>query len=312
MKGLKKTSLIVLVAAIQPVWSSFSLNLSGPDWDYTAKDLANTTSEACRTAYSAQIDCDDTLLGYVASMRPAFDPTSNDLDRTCTTTCSDSLASYVQNVIDVCDQPGDLANEAAGSKSVEAKDPVALVGQIFQYTFAQNCKKDDTGYCTLQDGSIGDADDFSCDDKCTLMFYTNAHNYAASGWLFSYYYLVGESSWWEEEYSKGWKTAKSCGAKENLHPIASLPDGDVASSGIVGATGTTSASSTAETSGGSTSTPSLTATATSTTSPTSQSAPQTSTTATAATSSVSANEGVSKVASAGFAILACSLSLTWV
>lgn len=75
-------------------------------------------------------------------MRPAFDPTSDDLDRTCTTTCSDSLGSYIQNVIEVCDQPGDRANEAYGNL-VEAKDPVALVGQIFQYTFAQNCKKDE-------------------------------------------------------------------------------------------------------------------------------------------------------------------------
>lgn len=143
MQGIKKTSLLIIAAAIHPAWSSFSLNVSGPDWDYTVKDLANTTSEACQTAYSAQIDCDETLLGLVASMRPAFDPTSNDLDRTCTTTCNDSLASYIQNVIEVCDQPGDLANEAVSSNTVEANDPVALVGQIFQYTFAQACKKDE-------------------------------------------------------------------------------------------------------------------------------------------------------------------------
>lgn len=141
MAGFPKTAFLIL-AATRPAWSSFSLNVSGPDWAYTVKDLANTTSEACQTAYSAQIDCDDTLLGLVASMRPAFDPTSDDLDRTCTTTCSDSLASYIQNVIEVCDQPGDLANEAESSNTVAAKDPVALVGQIFQYKLVQSCKKE--------------------------------------------------------------------------------------------------------------------------------------------------------------------------
>lgn len=124
---------------IQPAWSSFSLNqISGPDWDFTTKDLANTTSEACQTAYGAQIDCDDILLGLVASMRPAFDPTSDDLDRTCTTTCSDSLVfihpEYHSSLRSTGHQ-GDLANEAAGN-AVEAKDPVVLIGQIFEYTFA--------------------------------------------------------------------------------------------------------------------------------------------------------------------------------
>ncbi|KUI67218.1 hypothetical protein VM1G_11517 [Cytospora mali] len=53
-----------------------------------------------------------------------------------------------------------------------------------------------TVYCSLQDGGeLGDADDFSCDDECTLIYYTNTHNYAASGWLFNYYYLVDQSSY---------------------------------------------------------------------------------------------------------------------
>lgn len=143
MARFQKILFVGFATAIQPVFSFFSLNVSGPDWDYTITDLANTTSEACQTAYSAQIDCDDTLLGLVASMRPAFDPTSDDLDRTCTTTCSDSLVSYIENVIEACDEPGDLANEAVTSNTVAAKDPVALVGQIFQYNLVQNCKKNE-------------------------------------------------------------------------------------------------------------------------------------------------------------------------
>jgi hypothetical protein len=123
--------------------ATFNLNTSGPDWDYTAKDLANTTSQSCKDAYSADIDCDATLLGLVASMRPGFQPGTSDFDNTCTSSCKDSLDTYVAGVQAACTAPGDKAQESVGGgDNVDMYlDPVAIVGQIFQYTFASDCAK---------------------------------------------------------------------------------------------------------------------------------------------------------------------------
>lgn len=123
--------------------ATFNLNVSGPDWDYTVKDLANTTSQACKDAYSVDIDCDETLLALVASMRPGFQPGPADFDNTCTTTCSDSLAAYVKGVQEACTAPGDKAQEEEGGGDYTDfyLDPVAIVGQVFQYTLAVDCRK---------------------------------------------------------------------------------------------------------------------------------------------------------------------------
>ncbi len=132
---------------------SFNLNTVGEDWSYTASDLANTTSQACKDAYSANIDCDYTLVGLVASMRPPFKPTSSDYDSTCTTTCSDSLASYMQGIEEACTLPGDKAqNSEEGGHDVYVGGTidladislasVSVIGEVFQYTFAQSCRKD--------------------------------------------------------------------------------------------------------------------------------------------------------------------------
>jgi len=123
--------------------AQFSLNISGPDWDYTVKDLAITTSQACKDAYSATIDCDPILLGLVASMRPAFNPTASDIENTCTPGCTASLAAYVQGVQETCTAPGDASLESPGSSNYTdyILDPVALVGQVFQYTLATTCRK---------------------------------------------------------------------------------------------------------------------------------------------------------------------------
>jgi hypothetical protein len=74
MKNLHGLSLFLSFFSIAS--ASFNLNTSGPDWDYTAKDLANTTSQTFKDAYSANIDCDPTLHCIVASMHPAFKPTA--------------------------------------------------------------------------------------------------------------------------------------------------------------------------------------------------------------------------------------------
>lgn len=130
------------VTLFRSVAASFNLNTSGPDWDYTAKELTDTTSQACRDAYSATIDCDSTLLGLVASMRPAFRPASSDLDNTCTDSCKSSLAAYIANVTAACSAAGDKAKESLGARGGFIYDAVQLVGQIFQYTYAADCRKD--------------------------------------------------------------------------------------------------------------------------------------------------------------------------
>jgi len=149
MKNLHRLSLFLSFSSIAS--ASFNLNTSGPDWDYTAKDLANTTSQTCKDAYSANIDCDPTLLGIVASMRPAFKPTSSDLDRTCTSACNASLVAYVESVQKACTAPGDKAQESVGGgDNVDMYlDPVEIVGQIFQYTFASSCGR---GYVNIITG----------------------------------------------------------------------------------------------------------------------------------------------------------------
>ncbi|KAM3066643.1 hypothetical protein ACMFMG_002355 [Clarireedia jacksonii] len=194
--------------------ASFSLNTSGPDWDYVAKDLANTTSASCITAYSAPIDCDATLLGLVASMRPAFDPTSTDLDNTCTTTCADSLTAYIAGVKKACTADGDAAQEYVGGDVNNGQKlvPVEVVGEVFEYFLKKSCRLDDDGnYCYLSSASRPPASKFSCSDTCQVSFYQMAHDYAASAYLFNYYWLVGQSDWWEEQYTIGWKRLQDCG-----------------------------------------------------------------------------------------------------
>jgi hypothetical protein len=132
--------LFALSAALGQASASFSLDVSGPSWDYTTKDLADTTSQACKDAYSASINCDETLLKIVASMDPDFNPQSSDLEAMCTTTCSDSLSQYVKTVKAACSNDGDLAGIASGNKYIY-EAPVATVGEVFQYKYGQSCAK---------------------------------------------------------------------------------------------------------------------------------------------------------------------------
>ncbi|KAG0649417.1 hypothetical protein D0Z07_4566 [Hyphodiscus hymeniophilus] len=193
--------------------ATFNLNTSGPDWDYTAKDLANTTSQACKDAYSADINCDPTLLGLVASMRPGFQPGPSDFDNTCTPTCSESLDTYVAGVQAACTAPGDKSQESVGGgDNVDMYlDPVEIVGQLFQYTFASNCAYSSNGsYCYFE--PTANADSFSCDDLCAMEFYKSAHDYPASAKMFNYYYLISRGSWWASEFATGWtRLTEVCG-----------------------------------------------------------------------------------------------------
>ncbi|KAA8568986.1 hypothetical protein EYC84_007955 [Monilinia fructicola] len=180
MKSTLLSSLIFLTtfSRVFNVNASFNLNTSGPDWDYVAKDLANTTSQACIAAYSTGIDCDATLLGLVASMRPAFKPTSTDFDNTCTTTCSDSLDAYLKGVQEACSAGGDAAQEYVGGSTPEALVPVEIVAQVFRNgTYCYNVT------------SSSSASSFSCDDECAGQEYQIAHDYPGSAYQFNYYWL---------------------------------------------------------------------------------------------------------------------------
>ncbi|KAH8816553.1 hypothetical protein F5884DRAFT_698017 [Xylogone sp. PMI_703] len=209
---MKNSALVSVLATCAGVaTATFNLNTSGPDWDYTASDLANTTSQACKDAYSADIDCDITLLGLVASMRPGFKPSSSDLDNTCTSTCQDSLAAYVKGVQAACTEPGDKAQESVGGgdNTDFYLDPVEIVGQLFQYTFASDCRKADNGsYCYFTD--VNPNADFDCSDKCAMEFYQAAHDYPASAKQFNYYFLISRGSWWADQFVEGWKTVEAC------------------------------------------------------------------------------------------------------
>lgn len=132
--------LFALSAALGQASATFSLNVSGPSWDYTTKDLADTTSQACKEAYSTSINCDETLLKIVASMDPDFNPQSSDLEAMCTTTCSDSLSQYVKKVKVACGLHSDLAGVASGNKEIY-QALVATVGEVFQYKYSQSCAK---------------------------------------------------------------------------------------------------------------------------------------------------------------------------
>lgn len=131
------------MALSSTVAASFSLNVSGPSWDFTTKNLKNTTSDACKAAYGAPIDCDETLLKLVASMDPSFKPDASDLAATCTPGCSSALDSYIDGVQKACSLPEDAAEEnSKTTKPYGYTDmPVEIVGQLFQYTFTSDCRQ---------------------------------------------------------------------------------------------------------------------------------------------------------------------------
>ncbi|KAJ5238785.1 hypothetical protein N7468_003404 [Penicillium chermesinum] len=203
--------LVALSAALGQAAASFSLNVSGPSWDYTTKDLADSTSQACKDAYSAAIDCDETLVKLVASLDPDFNPNAADLETTCTTKCSDSLAQYVKNVKAACDKDGDRAGLADGN-DLDYSAAVATVGEVFQYYYGEACAKNGSNYCYLTYSESQDwaKTDFPCTDECAVKFYENAHDQPGSGYFFSYFVLASQSSWWDGTFAGGYKTVEKC------------------------------------------------------------------------------------------------------
>ncbi|QSZ36946.1 hypothetical protein DSL72_009037 [Monilinia vaccinii-corymbosi] len=217
--------------------TSFNLNTSGPDWDYVAKDLAHTTSQACIAAYNADIDCDATLLGLVASMRPAFKPTSADFDNTCTTTCSDSVDAYLKGVQEACTADGDAAQEYVGGPTPEALVPVEIVAQVFHNgTYCYNLV------------SSSPASSFSCDDQCAIQEYQIAHDYPGSAYQFNYYWLVSIGDWWETEFADGWKRLQQCGEAVEITTSSTTASQTTTLASSIPSSGSTITNSTSNTS----------------------------------------------------------------
>jgi hypothetical protein len=245
--------LFALSAALGQVTASFSLNVSGPNWDYTTKDLADTTSQVCKEAYSASLNCDETLLKIVASMDPDFKPQSSDLEAMCTTTCSDSLSQYVKKVKAACGLHSDLAGVASGNQEIY-QALVATVGEVFQYKYGQSCAKNGSDYCYLTYPKSDDwaRTEFPCTDECAVKFYQNAHEQRGSAYFFNYFALCRQSSYWEQTFAGGWETVVQCGDGGNdvssvstsTEGSSTKVDGVISSSTSSSTTSTASASAT--------------------------------------------------------------------
>lgn len=144
----------LLLLPLLPLTTAFTLNTKTPYWSYTAASLANTTSEECKTAYSAEIACDPYLLALVNAngMRPYLPSMqkSNFTD-TCTKTCHDSLAQYIQNVEHACSGPGDgdgggdaaLKGVGVWGKMEFRNVPVVTAGRVLEYTLMSACAVDE-------------------------------------------------------------------------------------------------------------------------------------------------------------------------
>ena len=156
---MKAQNELPLYLLLPSVLASFSLDTPGPNWQYTTASLADTTNMNCITAYSAPIDCPDALLSLVGATKQNYLPTQKDLSNVCTRTCKNALQDYVTNLGLGCKQQGNIAKESLGPDVGNYRaDRVWLVGNIFEYTWAQACAKD------------------GCDPS--LHIYGNSHNIA--------------------------------------------------------------------------------------------------------------------------------------
>lgn len=131
----------------QPGACSFSLDVEGPDLGLTTSRLADTTSQACKDAYSAVVDCQITIPNLASTLRqgPVWDPSPDELERTCVSSCADSLDAYVRSVRDACDQPGDSAPVYEQSDPLGPTNPTAVadVGELLRYTYARACARNE-------------------------------------------------------------------------------------------------------------------------------------------------------------------------
>ncbi|KAL4816854.1 hypothetical protein BDW67DRAFT_38996 [Aspergillus spinulosporus] len=182
---------------------AFNLDTKSEYWSYTTSSLADTTSQTCKDAYSAELDCDEYLVALIAanedrSLLPVMDPTN--FTNTCTKGCHDSLTSYIQNVEEKCSETTDAALKAVGiwGKMEFENVPVATVGRIFRYMLLRSCAEDENGKnCYINQSSIIPTT-FDCSWSCALAYRYNQHKYPYSEWSFR------DEKSAEIHYSKDW------------------------------------------------------------------------------------------------------------
>ncbi|KAL4747838.1 hypothetical protein BDW72DRAFT_196332 [Aspergillus terricola var. indicus] len=172
-----------------PLAHALNLDTKSEYWSYTTSSLANTTSQTCKDAYSAEIACDEYLVALVTanedrSLLPFMEPTN--FTNTCTKSCHDSLTGYIQNVEEKCSGTADAALKGVGSwGKMEFKNvPVAIVGRIFKYTLLRSCAEDENGKNCYIDQSSVIPTIFDCSWSCALAYRYNQHEYPYSEWSF--------------------------------------------------------------------------------------------------------------------------------
>ncbi|KAJ2974882.1 hypothetical protein NUW58_g8515 [Xylaria curta] len=184
---------LLLATTLQPAACSFSLDTIVKDWWYYVHNhLADTTSAACLAAYAAPIECDEVLLGWVSSNSPNFNPKPDDLES-----------------LKVCNQEGDAALVHTVTRPYP-EVPVAVVGEVFQYQYAQVCAKNVSGWCYFAEDRERTSADFTCGNGCASQFFTNGHTLPGANYSFGVYELEYRSTWWIDYWAKGWNRLQSC------------------------------------------------------------------------------------------------------
>ncbi|KAL4974015.1 hypothetical protein BDW66DRAFT_153300 [Aspergillus desertorum] len=168
---------------------TFTLDAESEYWSYTTSSLANTTSQTCKDAYSAEIACNEYLVALVTanedrSLLPLMEPSN--FTETCTKTCHDSLTSYIRNVEEKCSETTDAALKGVGvcGKMDFENVPVATVGRIFEYTLMRSCAEDENGRnCYITQSSVIPTT-FDCSWSCAIAYRYDQHKYPYSDWSF--------------------------------------------------------------------------------------------------------------------------------
>lgn len=142
---MRTSSLLLGAAASATATAAITLDGLTLDWDYRAARLLPTTSDRCRAAFRAKIDCPDTLLNLAASMRPVFEPTPADFALSCSATCKASLDNYLGGLMLNCNAPGDLTEmhtdgPRPGDLVPIEPERVWVVGWVLQYILARSCR----------------------------------------------------------------------------------------------------------------------------------------------------------------------------
>ncbi|KAF9885323.1 hypothetical protein FE257_013040 [Aspergillus nanangensis] len=198
---MKSSPLYLL--ALTPLCHAFSLDTQTEFWNYTTTSLADTTSQKCKNAYSAQIDCDPLLAALVKK--------------------------YISNVEESCSYPKDAALAITDSSDSDLWNPdfktvpVETIANLVLYTLMRSCAKEDGENCYVTQSAVY-SPDYACKWDCATALYWNTHKYPYYNWYFG----MGEAVWiddttaiipgnnilvqdWFDEDEKGWKKIVECG-----------------------------------------------------------------------------------------------------